>query len=75
MEPLKPVEKLEILQTVPTANESEIDEYEQLLSNRFTTDPDLPPAGQTESPQGDQPNPSRLRDLYKKLTRRLKPGS
>jgi hypothetical protein len=42
MEPLKPSRKLEILQASPTATPAEIAEYEKLLAERFTVDPDLP---------------------------------
>jgi hypothetical protein len=69
MEPLKPAEKLEILQRAESADASEVEEYEKLLSQRFTTDPD---AATPESvPQGGQDDRSRLRELYKKFAKRI----
>lgn len=42
MEPLKPTRKREILQASPSATPEDIAEYEKLLAERFTVDPDLP---------------------------------
>ena len=41
MEPLKPHQKAAILANSPSAQPGDIDEYERLLSNRFTQDPDF----------------------------------
>ena len=71
MEPLKPAEKLELLRRAESAADaSEVEEYEKLLSQRFTTDPD---AATPESfPQGGQDDRARLRELYRKFAKRLK---
>ena len=42
MEPLKPETKARILQEQPEATPEDIEEYERLLAERFTEDPDLP---------------------------------
>lgn len=42
MEPLKPVTKENILALRPEADPADIEEYERLLAERFTVDPDLP---------------------------------
>jgi hypothetical protein len=74
MEPLKPPDKLEILQRAQSADPSEVEEYEKLLSQRFTTDPDATPPATTESVgQGARDDRSRLRELYKKFAKRAKP--
>ena len=39
MEPLKPEEKEAILKKNPLADPADIEEYERLLSERFTVDP------------------------------------
>ncbi len=41
MEPMKPTAKKRILQAAPNAAPEDITEYERLLSERFTVDPDL----------------------------------
>ena len=41
MEPLKPAEKQSILENSPNAEPADLEEYERLLSTRFTMDPDL----------------------------------
>jgi len=41
MEPLKPEEKRAILKNRPNAQPEDIEEYERLLSVRFTEDPDF----------------------------------
>jgi hypothetical protein len=71
MEPQKPKEKLEMMQRGESTDASEVEEYEKLLSQRFTRDPDAPVP---ESPQqGDQDDRSRLRELYRKFAKRIKP--
>ncbi len=65
MEPLKPEDKIFILENNPQASPEEIEEYEQLLSVRFTEDPDVAP-----EPARDSAVPlreSRLTELYQKL--------
>jgi hypothetical protein len=42
MEPLKPEDKARILRENPHADPGDLEEYELLLSRRFTIDPDLP---------------------------------
>ena len=64
MEPLKPETKKRILKERPQATE-DIEEYERLLAERFTEDPNLP-----KSPtfaQAAIKREKRLEQLYKKL--------
>lgn len=42
MEPLKPEEKRRLLQNNPSISSEDIEEYEKLLAERFTTDPNIP---------------------------------
>jgi hypothetical protein len=42
MEPLKPETKKRILKERPQASTEDIEEYERLLAERFTEDPNLP---------------------------------
>lgn len=44
MQPLKPEDKERIRQENPQAAPEDIERYEQLLSQRFTVDPDAPSA-------------------------------
>lgn len=44
MEPLKPAQKRAILENQPNAQPADVEEYERLLSQRFTVDPDFAPA-------------------------------
>lgn len=60
MEPLKPEMRSRILDENPEVRPSEIDEYERLLSRRFTIDPDLPTAARDEVE-------SRLAELHRRL--------
>ena len=73
MEPLKPEEKDLILENNPQASPEEVEEYEQLLSLRFTEDPDF---GAAAAPQSEANVESRLRELYQKLIEPLpaRPG-
>jgi hypothetical protein len=71
MEPMKPKEKLEIMQRGESTDASEVEEYEKLLSQRFTTDPDAPVPESAQ--QGVQDDRSRLRELYRKFAKRIKP--
>jgi hypothetical protein len=65
MEPLKPETKARILQERPQACPGDIEEYERLLAERFTEDPDV-----SKSPtvaQAAAKREKRLQQLYKKL--------
>jgi hypothetical protein len=65
MEPLKPETKRQILQNRPQASPADIEEYERLLAERFTVDPDLPqsPGVVAAVTQREQ----RLKQLHRKL--------
>ena len=65
MEPLTPKVRKEILDNRPQASPEDIDEYERLLSQRFTVDPDLP-MDPNESALRDD-DEARLEELYNKL--------
>lgn len=65
MEPLKPEDKTFILENNPQASPDEIEEYEQLLSVRFTEDPDIAPEPTLDSAVHFRE--SRLAELYQKL--------
>jgi hypothetical protein len=65
MEPLKPETKARILQDNPQANPGDIEEYELLLSRRFTIDPDVP-AAPGANPAAEDVE-SRLAYLHRKL--------
>ena len=65
MEPLKPETKAAILRGRPQACPADIEEYERLLAERFTADPDMPKA-----PADDRATckrEKRLEQLYAKL--------
>jgi hypothetical protein len=65
MEPLKPEFKAQILERIPNASPAEIDEYERLLSERFSRDP----SERRAAPDGllREQGQSRLQELYNKL--------
>jgi hypothetical protein len=65
MEPLKPVRKRQILESSPSATPEEVAEYEKLLAERFTVDPDLPRDPATLNLR--QRKTDRLRELRQKL--------
>jgi len=65
MEPLKPETKLRILKDRPQACPADIEEYERLLSERFTEDPDLSKSPTKASAAGKRD--MRLKQQYKKL--------
>jgi hypothetical protein len=69
MEPLKPEDREFILENNPQASPEELEEYEQLLSMRFTQDPDLPAEPTLEVTANVRE--SRLTELYEKLIRPL----
>lgn len=65
MEPMKPDLKARILEENPQAQPGDVEEYELLLSRRFTIDPDLPtvPGEESEAERIE----SRLAELHQKL--------
>jgi hypothetical protein len=73
MEPLKPTQKQSILENSPNAAPADLEEYERLLSTRFTMDPDFasakaPSSGETAEhlsllQQGEE----RIAQLHSKL--------
>jgi hypothetical protein len=65
MEPLKPQIKEKILDAIPDANPEEIQEYERLLAERFTVDPDLATA--PDALDAHDAREKRLEELHKKL--------
>lgn len=65
MEPLRPAERDDLLRNRPLAAPADIDEYERLLSERFTRPPHL--AGSPEKSRGDAAREVRLKELHKKL--------
>jgi hypothetical protein len=73
MEPRKPADQLEILQHAQDADESELREYEKLLSQRFAADPDNPASGLESVARDGTDDRARLRELYKKFAKRIKP--
>lgn len=53
MEPMDPEVKTQILENAPQAEPEDVNEYERLLSERFTMDPDIPaPAAEPETLRG-----------------------
>lgn len=65
MEPMRPDDRARILEDSPLAEPGDVEEYERLLSRRFTIDPDLSPA-----PGGDSELDrieARLEQLQRKL--------
>jgi hypothetical protein len=65
MEPMKPDAKARILEEQPHAQPGDLEEYELLLSQRFTMDPDVAAAPGDES-ASDQVD-ARLEHLHRKL--------
>jgi hypothetical protein len=65
MEPLKPEVRKWILDEHPQASPEDIEEYERLLAQRFTVDPDLPMAPEESIQRKD--DEERLEELYNKL--------
>ena len=65
MEPLTPEVRKRILDNRPQASPEDIDEYERLLSQRFTVDPDLPMDPDESALRDD--DETRLEELYNKL--------
>jgi hypothetical protein len=74
MEPLKPEQKRTILKNSPQAQPGDIQEYERLLSLRFTEDPDqqpeAAPSGFVERmvrPASRDERELRIKELHRKL--------
>ena len=63
--PVKPEVRDSLLQNNPQAAPQDIDEYERLLAERFTIDPDLSP--EPAPTAGGTNQEERLRELYQKL--------
>ena len=63
MEPPKPHKRDEVLRKVPGATAAEYEEYERLLSKRFTKDP----SKKKLAPAAPDPDEERLKELTKKL--------
>ena len=63
MEPPKPSKKTDVLRNAPAATPEEYEEYERLLSKRYTKDPSRV-AGVAGAPD---PEEVRLKELTKKL--------
>ena len=70
MQPLKPNDKINILNNNPAADTVDLQKYEQLLSMRFAMDPDQPVPAQ-DSSRGAQPGlEEQLKRLHDKLFNR-----
>jgi hypothetical protein len=72
MEPLKPELKKSILANNPQADPGDLEEYERLLSLRFTEDPDQELAGSPVVEQSrtvSQQREARIQELHHKLFR------
>ncbi|MBZ5525869.1 MAG: hypothetical protein LAP21_26905 [Acidobacteriia bacterium] len=69
MEPLKPEQKRSVLGNNSQAQPSDIEEYERLLSLRYTEDPDQQPATFPEKDAGSvhAQREARIKELYQKL--------
>jgi hypothetical protein len=65
MEPLKPEVKKFLLEVAPQADPTDVEEYERLLADRFTVDPDRAKA--PEAMSADEDREVRLAELHKKL--------
>jgi hypothetical protein len=65
MEPLKPETKARILRERPQASPEDLEEYERLLAERFTEDPELPKSPAVA--QTAAKRQKRLEQLYEKL--------
>jgi hypothetical protein len=65
MEPLTPQTKQQILEDRPQASPADIEEYERLLAERFTHDPDLPCSA--TAAEAATARDKRLEELYAKL--------
>ena len=70
MQPMKPEQKRSVLENSPQAQPSDLEEYERLLSLRFTEDPDQQPAA-SPGEQGETgahlERENRIKELHRKL--------
>ena len=70
MQPMKPEQKRSVLENSPQAQPSDLEEYERLLSLRFTEDPDQKPAA-SPSEHGetgvDMEREGQIKELHRKL--------
>ncbi len=71
MEPLKPEVKEELLRDNPLASPADVEEYERLLAERFTVDPDRHPSAQ---PAAAADREARLAELYRRIYRPDRPN-
>jgi hypothetical protein len=71
MQPMKPEQKRSVLENSPQAQPSDLEEYERLLSLRFTEDPDqqLPAASPGEHGEtgAHLERENRIKELHRKL--------
>jgi hypothetical protein len=71
MEPLKPEQKKSILANNPEAQPEDLEEYERLLAQRFTEDPDeesaASPVASGQPQSASQKREARIKELYQKL--------
>jgi hypothetical protein len=69
MQPLKPNEERSVLENNPQAQPSDLEEYERLLSLRFTEDPDQRPAASPHEGEAevDLGREARIQQLHRKL--------
>jgi hypothetical protein len=65
MEPLKPEVKKSVLENKPQADAADIEEYQRLLSLRFTVNPEA--QGAPEARERSADIEKRLRELHQKL--------
>jgi hypothetical protein len=65
MEPLKPEKKGKSCGSTRKPPQLDIEEYERLLAERFTTDPSLPKAPAVAARERDRE--ARLKELHRKL--------
>ncbi|HWG19219.1 MAG TPA: hypothetical protein VG225_01730 [Terracidiphilus sp.] len=73
MQPLKPNEQQAILENQPNAQPEDVEEYERLLSQRFTVDPDAAPnrAPGVAAEVGED-SEARIAELHQKLYGRVR---
>lgn len=67
MEPMKPELRRAILEANPQAEPQDIDEYEQLLAERFAIDPNAPNAAPFALETVSGIREARLAELHRKL--------
>lgn len=70
MQPLKPTEVHAILENRPNPQPGEVEEYERLLSQRFTVDPDFAPSqapAEEVVPAPAEEREARIAELHQRL--------